>query len=168
MANLADIGTKFARINRNIKMLNTEIVAPDSIYINGDTNLINFYQSLKDKIFIRGNQLKDECFQANVLLSNITDQDQDILEKDDKKKYTKLLKKMKELYDYESDESKIPNYVRPFEKIINNSMDCEIRIMVIVFTAVEKFKRLINKTQPETEDQKIIVINPLIKYYDKE
>ena len=47
-------------------------------------------------------------------------------------------------------------------------MDCEIRIMVIVFTAVEKFKRLINKTQSETEDQKIIVINPLIKYYDKE
>ena len=47
-------------------------------------------------------------------------------------------------------------------------MDCEIRIMVIVFTAVEKFKRLINKTQQETEDQRLIVINPLIKYYDKE
>ena len=70
--------------------------------------------------------------------------------------------------DYEYDESKIPNYVRPFGKIINNSMDCEIRIMVIVLTAVEKFKRLINKTQSETEDQKIIVINPLIKYYNKE
>ena len=34
MANLADIGTKFSKINRNIKMLNAEIVAPDSIYIN--------------------------------------------------------------------------------------------------------------------------------------
>ena len=88
--NLADIGTKFARINRSIKMLNAEMVAPDSIYINGDTNLINFYQSLKNGIFVRGNQ-------ANILLSNMTEQDQDILEKDDKKKYTKLLREMKEL-----------------------------------------------------------------------
>ena len=78
-------------------------------------------------------------------MSDIANQEQNILEKDDKKRYKKLLKEMKELYDHENDESKIPNYVRPFEKIINNSMDCEIRIMIIVFTAVKKFKRLINK-----------------------
>ena len=74
---------------------------------------------------------------------------------------------MRELYDLENDEPKIPKYVRPFEKIINNSMDCEIRIMIIVFTAVKKFKRLINKNQSETEDQKVGVIDPLIDYYSK-
>ena len=38
-ANLADIGTRFARINRSIKMINSEIVSPNSTYINRDTNL---------------------------------------------------------------------------------------------------------------------------------
>ena len=50
MANLANIGTKFARINKSIKMINAEMVAPDSIYVNGDTNFINFYQSLNSLI----------------------------------------------------------------------------------------------------------------------
>ena len=148
-------------------MINAEVVAPDSIYINGDINLTNFYQSLNSGIFIRGNQLKDEYIQTNILLSDIANQEQDVLEKDDKKKYKKLLKEMRELYDHENDEYKVPNYVRPFEKIINNSMDCEIRIMIIVFTAVKKFKRLINKNQSETEDQKVGVINPLTDYYSK-
>ena len=39
--------------------------------------------------------------------------------------------------------------------------------MIIVFTAVKKFKRLINKNQSETEDQKVGVIDPLIDYYSK-
>ena len=74
---------------------------------------------------------------------------------------------MKNLYKSETNESS-PKYVRPFENIVNNRMDCEISIMVIVFTAVEKFKKLINKIQQETEEQKSIVINPLVKYYNKE
>ena len=72
----------------------------------------------------------------------------------------KLLREMKELYNSETDESS-PKYV-------NNRMNCEIRIMVIVFTAVEMFKEFINEIQQETEEQKSIVINPLVKYYDKE
>ena len=105
-ANLADIGTKFARIDRSIKMINSEIVSPNSTYINGDTNLINFYKSLKDGIFIKGNQLKDEInLQTNVLLSGVIEENQDILEKDEKMKYNKLLRGMKELYNSETDES---------------------------------------------------------------
>merc|ERR1711873_307832 len=37
----------------------------------------------------------------------------------------------------------------------------------IIFTAVKKFKRLINKNQSENEDQKVGVIDPLIDYYSK-
>ena len=167
-ANLADIGTKFARINRSIKMINSEIVSPNSTYINGDTNLINNYKSLKDGIFIKGNQLKDEInLQTNVLLSNVIEENQDILEKDEKMKYNKLLRERKELYNSETDESS-SKLVRSFEKIVNNRMNCEIRIMVIIFTAIEKFKKLINKIQQETEEQKSIVINPLVKYHNKE
>ena len=119
---------------------------------------------MKDGIFIKGNQLIDEInLQTNVQLSGVIEENQDILKKDEKMKYTNLLKEMKELYKSETDENS-PNYVRPFEKIVNNRMDWEIRIMVIVFTAVEKFKKLINKTQQETEEQKSIVINPLVKY----
>ena len=148
-------------------MINAEIVAPNSIYINGDENLSNFYESLNNGIFIKGSQLKDDYIQTKILLSDISNREEDILEKDDKKKYKKLLKEMRELYDLENNEPKIPKYVRPFEKIINNSMDCEIRIMIIVFTAVKKFKRLINKNQSENEDQKVGVIDPLIDYYSK-
>ena len=94
---------------------------------------------MKDGIFIKGNQLKDEIdLQTNILLSNVIEENQDILEKDEKMKYNKLLREMKELYNSETDESS-SKLVRSFEKIVNNRINCEIRIMVIVFTAVEKF-----------------------------
>ena len=67
-------------------MFNAEVVAPDSIYINGDINLTNFYQSLNNGIFIWGNQLKDDYIQTKILLSDIANQEQNNLEKDDKKK----------------------------------------------------------------------------------
>ena len=61
-----------------------------------------------------------------------------MFEKDAKMKYNKLLKDMKAMYDSRIDEKGL-KYVRPFEKIINNTLDKEVNIMTIIFIAVEKF-----------------------------
>ena len=53
VSNLADIGSKFARLNRSTK-ISAEKVSPISIHINGDTHLIIFHKSFKDGIFIKG------------------------------------------------------------------------------------------------------------------
>ena len=140
--NLADIGSKFARLNKSNKIITAETVSPTSIYIKGDKNLTNFDESSKNGAFVTGSQMREELnHQVNhFLLLEASEEDPDELKKDTQLRYDKLLKDMRTMYNSRVDKEWL-GYVRPFEKIINNTMDKEVNIITIVFTLVEKFKR---------------------------
>ena len=117
-------------------------MSPTSIYIKGDKNLTNFDESSKNGAFVTGSQMREELnHQVNhFLLLEASEEDPDELKKDTQLRYDKLLKDMRTMYNSRVDKEWL-GYVRPFEKIINNTMDKEVNIITIVFTLVEKFKR---------------------------